>query len=126
MNKAIIPAWWICWLGLGFAMPVAAANIGMYSFLRNTPAELFADEDWRLFKDALNGSLNGAAEGATQTWKNPATRVSGEITILKSSMSGGQDCRQARITNRAKDRKRTSVAVFCKQPDGSWKVRTGQ
>ena len=113
--------------GLGFSMPASAlANVGTYAFLKNTPAELFSDEDWKLFEDSLNSALDGAADGETKTWANPNGKVSGEITLVKSVKKGGTDCRRVRVTNQAKDRKRTSGAIFCKQPDGGWKTYTGK
>lgn len=114
-------------LSAAFTMPAhAVANFGTYSFLKNTPAQQFTDEDWKMFEDTLNGALNEAADGASKTWENPNTKASGEIKILKTVKKGDMDCRELKITNQSKDRKRTTGQIFCKQPDASWKVFTGK
>jgi surface antigen len=127
MKTTRITALLISLMSLVFSAPVgAAANIGTYSFLRGTPAELFTDEDWKIFKESLAGALNDPTVGAAKTWENPSTRVSGTITILKAFKQGDADCRLVRITNQAKDRKHTSEPTFCKSADGDWKAKTGR
>lgn len=111
-------------LALSFSLPAGAtAEIGNYSFLRNTPAERFSDEDWMLFKASLKASLDEGKTGETKTWDNEKTDASGEVTLVKSQAGKDKNCRRVRVTNRVKDRKRTSEATFCLQDDGQWKLR---
>lgn len=123
MKKTTIAVFLLGMLGTAATGPAfALANYGTYSFLRDTPAESFTDEDWKIFKEALNGALNDAKDGETRGWENPATGTSGEITILKTVRKGKLDCREVKLTNQAKDRKRTSGQAFCISDDGLWKA----
>ena len=100
----------------------AAANIGTWSFLKGTPAEMFTDEDWSIFESNLVSTIGSEQDGASNTWENPKTHNSGTITVLKTLKNGDQDCKLLQITNQAKDRKRVTKPLFCKQPDWGWKV----
>lgn len=123
MKKATTVALLLASLGTAVSAPAwALANFGTFSFLRNTPAESFTDEDWKIFKEALNGALNEAADGESRTWENPATGAGGEFTILKTVKSAKSDCREVKMTNHAGNRSRTSGQVFCVGDDGVWKL----
>lgn len=98
------------------------ANIGSWSFLRNTPAELFSKEDWAIFQATLEKALDAGQEGEVNTWENPRSQYSGEITVLRTLARSGRECRAVRITNQAADRSRTSVQIFCRSGDGAWRL----
>lgn len=105
----------------------AVAYFGTYSAtLWNTPAEFFTADDWKLFEDTLRSTLNSQKDGGTTTWSNPATRASGEFTILKSVMKGEQVCREVKIINASHDRRRVTGVAFCKEDDGNWKAVSGR
>lgn len=122
MKKIRITALLVCLMGLGFSMPAHAVNIGNYPFLKNTPAELFSDDDWKIFRETLNNALRELADGTTKTWENPSTKVSGSITVVTTVKNSDTDCRHVKITSLAKEQKGSSGAIFCKEPDGSWKL----
>jgi surface antigen len=123
MKKTTIAAFLLGLLGTAFTGPTwALANYGTWSFLRDTPAEFFTDDDWKVFKEALNGALNNAKDGETRSWENPATGASGEFTILRTVVKKNVDCREVRMTNRAGNRTRTTGQVFCVGDDGIWKL----
>jgi surface antigen len=123
MKKTRIAALLLGMLGTTATGPAfALADFGTYSFLRDTPAEAFTDEDWKIFKEALNGALNDAKDGETRGWENPATGASGEFTILKTVVKTDADCREVRMTNKAGNRTRTTGQVFCVGNDGIWKI----
>jgi surface antigen len=98
------------------------ANIGTWSFLRNSPAELFSDQDWAIFEAALNQALDNNAQGVVKTWENPRSQFSGEITVLRTVTRGNNECRAVRITNQASNRSRTSEQIFCKSGNGAWRL----
>ena len=99
------------------------ANIGSYSFLRNSPAELFSADDWALFEATLMKALNANDEGEVKTWENPKSQYSGEIMVIKTVAKGTNECRAVRITSQAADRSRSSVQIFCRKGlNGDWKL----
>jgi len=122
MKKIRITALLVSLMGLGFSMPASAANIGNYPFLKNTPAESFGDEDWKIFRETLNSALSESADGTTKTWENPSTKVSGEITLVTTVKNSDTHCRHVKTTSLAKDQRGSAGAIFCKEPDGSWKL----
>lgn len=123
MKKTRIAALLLTLLGMAVSAPSwAVANFGTWSFLRNTPAESFTDEDWKIFKETLNSALNEAADGESRTWENPATGAGGEFTILKTVKSAKSDCREVKMANHAGNRSRTSGQVFCVGDDGIWRL----
>ncbi len=116
-------------LAVSLISPPAAAvgYFGTYTAtLWNTPAENFTDDDWRLFEDTLKRTLDAAPDGQTQTWANPASKASGEFTVLKSLQRQGQNCREVKIASEAAGRRRVTGVAFCKEDDGSWKAIPGK
>jgi surface antigen len=113
-------------LGMASLPAFSAATTGTWSFLKGTPAELFSEEDWTLFKDAVKGVLETGEVGASQAWASQKSTAKGEVEVVKLTKDGGKDCKKLKITNQAKDRKRISSPVFCKQPDGQWKLSGGK
>jgi surface antigen len=124
MRKTTVAAILLGTLGASVTGPAyAVANVGTWtSIFRGTPAELFTDDDWAAFKASLNDALNEAKDGETRNWGNPATGAGGEITILKTVVRSNSDCREVKIANQAKNRKRTTGQVFCVGGDGVWKL----
>ena len=114
--------------GIAFTAPShAIAYYGTYSsILWNTPGQYFTDDDWKLFENTLNNTLNTAKDGETRAWANPATKASGEFTILRSVQRGDNSCREVKIISQAQGRRRVLGKAFCKQDDGTWKVVSGR
>ncbi len=100
----------------------AVANIGTWSFLQGTPAEAFNRQDWSIFGDSIDNTLENAADGSTTAWENPKTKSSGEIEILRTVRNSAHFCRLVRITNQAKNSSNVMDLIFCKQPNGEWKI----
>ena len=100
----------------------ALANIGTWSFLNGTPAEVFNKQDWSLFEATIMDTLNTAQDDETKTWANPKTRASGEVKVLRTVKTSAQDCRLLRLTNKSPNRENAIELIFCKQPNGSWKI----
>jgi surface antigen len=98
------------------------ANIGTWSFLQGTPAETFNKQDWSIFETSIADTLNNAQDSETKTWANPKTKMSGELQVLRTVKTAAQDCRLLKITNHAKDNTNEMELIFCKQPDGKWKI----
>lgn len=105
----------------------AVGYFGTYTAtLWNTPAEYFTDADWQLFEDTLKHTLDSAPDGQAMTWANPASKASGEFTVLKSVNRKGQDCREVKIISQAGGQRRVTGIAFCKEDDGNWTAIPGK
>jgi len=98
----------------------AAAQVWI-PMLKNTPAERFDDEDLKLFLDAARKTLNEAPENQPVTWQNPATRHSGELTVLRSFEWQGRPCKEVRVRHQADGRKSDNNSSLCRV-DGKWRL----
>ena len=100
---------------------------GTYSAtLWNTPSEYFTPQDWELFEATLRKTLDTAPDGQANAWSNPASKASGEFTVLKSLQKNDQDCREVKITASAGGLRRVTGIAFCKEDDATWKATPGK
>ncbi len=105
----------------------ALSYFGTYSStLWDTPSQYFTDADWKLFDDTLQKTLDTAPDGEANAWSNPASKASGDFTVLKSVKRNGQDCREVKIVATAGGYRRITGIAFCKEDDGSWKAVPGR
>ena len=98
-----------------------AASAQFVALLKNSPAELFDDDDLRLFLDAARRTLDQGPEGQPIAWDNPKTGHRGDMTLLKQFQSKGRDCKQLRVRNEAQGRKSDMRHSLCKV-DGRWRL----
>jgi hypothetical protein len=101
-------------------MPIYASNLW---FAHDMPISAMTDADIEIFSSAVDEALNDAADGDTRHWKNPETGAGGDLTLLSTSEKDGMRCRRLQIANEAKRKTARSDLDFCRQDDGSWKVR---
>jgi len=85
------------------------------------PAERFTKEDNRLFLEAWRKTLDEAPENQPVTWQNPATRHSGELTVLRSFEWQGRPCKEVRVRHQADGRKSDNTSSLCRV-DGKWRL----
>jgi hypothetical protein len=109
---------------LGGAVLPAHAS-GWVALLKNTPAEVFDDEDLHLFLAAAGKAL-AAEDGSPVDWSNGATGSGGSFKPLGAAPSvKGLPCKKVRMTVYAKKRSQKSTNVTaCKTPEGKWKLAT--
>jgi surface antigen len=105
---------------LAAAFP-AAAQSQLYGTLKGTPAEVFDDEDRRLFREASNKALDEAAVDEVVRWENPKTQSHGELKVLSTFEWKKAPCRKIRVSNEARGRKATNDFNFCHIGE-KWKV----
>jgi surface antigen len=103
--------------------PLYAANDW---FAKDMPISQMTEVDIEIMSSAINETLADVADGETQHWSNPETDASGTLTPMSTSEDGDMLCRQLQIANEAKGKTAQSVYEFCRQADGSWKVRSGR
>jgi surface antigen len=103
-----------------FAFNASAVNMMFLS--KESPAAKFSDADWQYLNQAITHTLTTVEDGASYHWKNPASPASGSLEVLESSTRDGTPCRRMRMTNFYGEAKGVVEFLFCKQPDGEWKV----
>lgn len=101
------------------AQGVQAMNL---HWLENTPAQAFTEQDWQLLQDTVLKALNESARGDRLTWSNSASGNSGSVTNMGPADQGGRTCIRLGIYNKTQHLSGSSVARFCMQGDGSWKM----
>jgi surface antigen len=108
-------------LALALALYAGCACAQFVGLLKNSPAELYDDEDLKLFLDAARKSLDEGGESQRFAWQNPKTGHRGEFTVLKAFQSNGRDCKRIGVHNEAKGRKSDMRHNLCKV-DGRWRL----
>jgi surface antigen len=113
---------------IGASVFLIAASFTVQSFdlhfLKHSPARHFTKQDWDIAKTAIRDLLNNHQLGETVSWHNPDSGNSGKLETLKVDESSGSLCKTVQIRNRAKKQEGKASFVFCKQPDGKWKVKS--
>jgi surface antigen len=108
-------------LALVLAFVATAASAQFVGLLKNSPAELFDDQDLHLFLNAASKALNEGAEKQAFAWQNPKTGHRGEFTVLKTFQSDGRDCKRLLVHNEANLRKSDMRHNLC-SIDGRWRL----
>jgi surface antigen len=103
------------------AAPEPSYSAGLL-FLKEAPIRFFSEEDRRLFKEAVQRTLEKVPDGEISSWQNPATESAGVMKPTRTYQDNGTTCRTMEILNRAAGRTGESVIDFCKQADGKWKL----
>lgn len=91
-------------------------------WLEDTPAESFTEADWQLLQQTVEQALNKSTRGERLTWENPASGNSGSVTNIGPADQDGRTCIRLGIHNETERLSGSSVARFCWQDDGSWKM----
>lgn len=114
---------WIC-KGLAIALLLSAPAVSAFNlrWLENSPAESFTDEDWRLLRETVTRALDSGERGQRLTWENPDTGHSGSVSHMGPADYDGHTCVRLGIYNETERLAGSSIARFCRQADGSWKM----
>lgn len=103
----------------GFSSLAAAQNwVGL---LKNSPAEMFDDEDLQIFLAEGRKALNEAKDNETRRWENPKTRARGDFTVTRSFEWKSYGCKELRVNTEAGGRKGTSTFNLC-SVEGKWRA----
>jgi hypothetical protein len=85
----------------------AAAQSQLYGTLKGTPAEVFDDEDRRLFGEASKRRSTRQSRRGRALGENPRPRA-GELKVLSTFDWKNAPCRKIRVSNEARGRKATN------------------
>jgi len=81
-------------------------------------------DDVAMMKAAAREGMDDKPVGATNTWSNPETKNSGEVTLLRRFEEDGRECRILRhvvnVANYSPWERRTKI---CRDAAGQWEVR---
>jgi hypothetical protein len=111
-------------LGIAAAVGFSSAQAtSPWSWLKDTPASRFTEQDWTLMRAAHAEALEHGADGTETRWENPQTGNSGSITPLNTTDDENGTCREARIVNHSGTASGDATYLFCRQGDGSWMVQ---
>ena len=113
---------WLAGVLISMLLVVQGAWAFNLRWLKDTPAEAFTEQDWQLLQDTVLKALNESAVGDRLTWNNPASGNSGSVTNMGPADREGRRCIRLGIHNRTDSVSGSSVARFCRQGDGSWKM----
>jgi len=101
---------------------VNAYAINLMFMSKQSPGRKFSDEDWQHFDQAIAHTLEHVDDGASYNWNNTKSPAAGTLEVLESTTMNQAPCRRLRFTNTYNQLRGVSEFVFCKQPDGEWKV----
>ena len=115
-------------LGFGcLAITLLAAShavlAGNASFLKDTPLEVFTEEDQQLMFDNAEAALSDAKTPAKREWKNPKTGSSGSAESL-TAFTGpkNESCKRVQIVNHAQGRTSKGNYTVCNMGADGWKL----
>ena len=98
-----------------------AASAQFIALLKNSPAELFDEDDLKIFWATANRTLDQGVVNEPIAWDNPKTKHRGDMTVLSQFESNGRDCKRVRVRNEAQGRKSDMRHNLCKV-DGRWRL----
>lgn len=104
----------------------AASAMNLIPLLRDTPAELFTEQDYALFDGALRKALDELTTDGVAQWENPQTRAAGSVTVGQEFERAGSPCKRLRVESRANHRVGHTTFDFCRQADGRWVLAPAQ
>lgn len=90
------------------------------SELKGSPAEVFNEEDTRLFFDTIRLALERPDDQAL-AWQNPKTGHRGDARSLKAFESRGRECKAIEFHAEAQGRKGHGRFNYCRV-EGEWKL----
>lgn len=96
----------------------APAQVANYGFMKNTPISRFNEQDFKLYRKAVEQALTAPELGTPVAWKNDKSGSEGTVTPREGARPA---CRVVVIENRHKALSARSEQQLCKI-DGRWKA----
>ncbi len=107
-----------------FAFAPHAHSAGWVSILKNTPAEMFDDEDIRIFLVNAQAALNAEGPASELAWANPKTGAGGRFLELNRTVSAdGSVCKRMRFWMHTRTRSEKSAVWTMCRIDDRWRVK---
>ena len=104
---------------LGCLGAATAANV---RFMQDSALAAMTTEDIDVLQNAARNALDYTEDGDPRRWENRETGAKGVLTPLSSFEQDGSFCRRLEMFAEVKAVSGRSVFVFCRQPDGTWRI----
>jgi surface antigen len=114
--KRFIAIFFAAALACGSALGQVAGGL-----LRGGPAELFDENDLRLFMDTAYQALDRPTGNEKFGFENPNTGHRGEVTVTRAFESRGRTCKEVQAHTEARGRKGDNKLYFC-SVEGKWRL----
>jgi|SRR5882672_9760861 len=102
------------------------ALAGNLSFLNNSAASKFNEDDVKIMQATAMNLLQDGIAGQSQDWANPNSTAKGTIKVVKVFQSTeGFACKTLRLENSAGGWHGRSTYPVCQVPPGEWKIYSG-
>lgn len=80
--------------------------------------------DVEMMKAAAREGMDGQPEGTVNTWANPESRNSGEVTLVRRFEEDGNECRILRhVVNVVRYSPWEQSTKICRNSSGEWEMR---
>ena len=105
---------------------LAAVAVGAVAgaFLGKSVGDSLDDLDRMKMQQTSQVSLERIPDGQVSGWQNPNSGNSGTITPTRTFQEAGTYCREYQQTVVINGQKQTAYGSACRQPDGSWKIKS--
>lgn len=102
-----------------------ARTVASWSFLRGSVYADLSPEDWEMLRATGRDLLDNHKDGSSRSWRNDATKASGEISVLETVERDGRNCRWVTIsTSKNGNTSPATRYLLCVVEDGRWKFST--
>jgi surface antigen len=115
-------------VGVLLALLISSGTVlaGNLSFLNNSAASKFNEEDVKIMQATAVKLLKDGTAGQSQDWANPNSTAKGTITVVKIFQSTeGFACKSLRLESSAGGWHGRSTYPVCQVPPGEWKIYSG-
>lgn len=80
--------------------------------------------DVEMMREAARAGMDGQPEGTVNTWSNPQSRNSGEVTLVRRFQEDGRECRILRhVVNVVQYSPWERSTKICRNEAGEWELR---
>jgi surface antigen len=105
---------------------LAAVAVGAVAgaFLGKSVGDSLDDLDRIKMQQTSQVALERIPDGQVSGWQNPNSGNSGTITPTRTFQEAGTYCREYQQTVVINGQQQTAYGCACRQPDGSWKIKS--
>ena len=103
----------------GVMVTASAANV---RWLQDSALSNMTEQDMEVLRKAARNVLDYGEDGESRRWENSETTAKGVVSALETLEVDGQFCRRLELFNEVKGASGRSLFLFCRQPDGTWRI----
>ena len=103
------------------AVPLSTASAQFGFSLYRSGVDI-SGEDLVLLRQSVRNLLDSGTVGATESWSNQQSGLSGEATLTEVYEDFGTQCVRVEILVRSSRREAPFDLRLCQRPDGTWGI----